>query len=298
MGQLCAHCLSPSWIVEQRDRRYCRTPERRVQTVEHARAFVDRLGFCFLWPIKDIEMPSLFHAIAGRVRPVPMKHNDPDLSKCWGWKDRALGLRWWYYGKTLRRRATLIALDILPYFYACSENYGELDDYIEEYHAGTMSAEAKGIYEALLDHGPLDTVRLRREARMAAESSKSRFERALVELQVGFKVLPVGVAQAGAWRYAFIYDILQRHYPDLPGEARPILRSEARQILVSRYLENVIAADRKMIARVFHVLGWTLAELDATLAALVQADIIRIVHIKGETGDRYVPTFSLALSGC
>ena len=43
-----------------------------------------------------------------------------------------------------------------------------------------MTAEAKTIYEALLKHGPLDTIRLRREARMSAESAKSRFERGLV----------------------------------------------------------------------------------------------------------------------
>jgi hypothetical protein len=59
-----------------------------------------------------------------------------------------------------------------------------------------MIAGAKAIYEAPLEHGPLDTVRLRREARMSAESAKSRFDRALVELQVGLKVLPIGVALA------------------------------------------------------------------------------------------------------
>ena len=57
-----------------------------------------------------------------------------------------------------------------------------------------MTAEARSIYEAILENGPLDTVCLRREARMSAESAKSRFDRALVELQVGLKVLPVGVA--------------------------------------------------------------------------------------------------------
>ena len=40
-----------------------------------------------------------------------------------------------------------------------------------------------------------------------------------VELQVGLKVSPVGVAQAGAWNYAFVYEILQRHYPGLPEQA-------------------------------------------------------------------------------
>ena len=255
--------------LHAREERYCRTPARRIQTVEEARAFVDRVGFCFLWPIKGIEMPSLFHAIAGRVRNVPNQHNDPDLSRCWGWKDQALGKQWWYYGKLLRRKATLISHEVLPAFYACSDNYGSLDDYLEEYRAGTMTAEARRIYEALLEQGPLDTVRLRREAHLAAEGAKSRFERALVELQVGLKVLPIGVAEAGAWRYAFVYELLQRHYPELPERARTISRRQARRTLIRRYLENVMVAERAMIERVFHVLRWTKREVDATLVALV-----------------------------
>jgi len=274
--------VSGAWIVERREARYRRTPERRIQTIDQAQAFVNDVGFCFFWPIKDIEMPNLFHAIAGRVRPVPMAHNDPDLSKSWGWKDRSLGQRWWYYGKLLRRRATLISLAMLPFFYASSSNYGELDDYLEEYRSGTMTAEAKRVYEALLTYGPLDTVRLRREAQMAADKAKSRFERALVELQVGLKVLPIGVAEAGAWRYAFIYEIVPRHYPDLAEAARQISLGKARRVLVARYLDNVVAADRGMIGRVFHVLGWTAADLDHTLAALLDEGVVRMARIEGE----------------
>jgi hypothetical protein len=268
--------VSGVWVAEQREVRYRRTPERRIQTIDQARAFVDDVGFCFFWPIKDIEMPSLFHAIAGRIRPVPSAHNDPDLSKSWGWKDRSLGQRWWYYGKMLRRRATLISLDMLPFFYANSRNYGELDDYLEEYRSGTMTAEAKRVYETLLTLGPLDTVRLRREVHMAADSAKSRFERALVELQIGFKVLPIGVAEAGAWRYAFIYEIVARHYPNLPEAARQISLGQARRVLVARYLDNVVAADRRMVGRVFHVLGWTAADLDRTIAALLDLGVVRL----------------------
>jgi len=262
-------------IQRQREFNYRRTPERRVHTVEEARAFVEEVGFCHFWPIKGVELPNLFHAIAGRVRPVPMEHDDPDISKCWGWKDHALDKRWWYYGKFLRRRATLISLEMLPRFYALSEGFGDLTDYLAEYEDGKMTAEAKAIYEALLEHGPLDTVRLRREARMSAESAKSRFERALVELQVGLKVLPIGVAEAGAWRYAFTYEILQRHFPELPEQARHITRSQARRTLVLRYLDNVVAADRKMIGKVFHVLKWTPTELDRTIATLLQEGVVR-----------------------
>jgi hypothetical protein len=273
--------VTEEWVQEQREARYRRTLERRVHTIEEATAFVDEVGFCHFWPIKGIETPNLFHAIAGRERSVPNAHNDPDLSKCWGWKDQSLGQKRWYYGKLLRRRATLVSLEMLPYFYACSENYGDLEDYLEEYQAGTMTAEAKQIYEALLKHGPLDTVRLRREAWMSAASAKSRFERALVELQVGLKVLPVGVARAGAWRYAFIYEIVQRHYPELPDRSRHVSRSEARKVLVAQYLTSVVAIDRTMVERVFHVLRWTPPELDRTVAALLEEGTVREMGTAG-----------------
>jgi hypothetical protein len=281
-------------IQSRREFSYRRTPERRVRTVEEARVFVEEVGFCHFWPIKDIEMPSLFHAVAGRARTVPSVHDDPDLSKTWGWKDSSLDKKWWYYGKLLRRRATLVSLDMLPYFYALSENFGDTRDYLAEYEDGKMTAEAKQIYEAILEHGPLDTVRLRREARMSANSAKSRFDRALVELQVGLKVIPVGVAEAGAWNYAFVYEILQRHLPDLPAQARPIGRVEARRVLVQRYLDNVVAADRAMIAKVFHVLKWTKRELERTIAALLEEGTVREIEIEGLEEPQLVSTRALA----
>jgi hypothetical protein len=189
---------------------------------------------------------------------------------------------WWYYAKVLRRKATLISMTVLPYFYACSENYGDLDDYLQEYRAGTMTAEAKAIYEALLEHGALDTVRLRREARLSADSAKSRFDRALVELQVGFKVMPIGVADAGAWHYAFVYEIVQRHLPELPSQAREIRRREAQQFLVQRYLDNVIVIEREMVRKVFYVLDWTRSELDRTIEALLETESAYEVRVQGQ----------------
>jgi len=280
-------------ILRRREFNYRRTPERRLRTVEEAQAFVEEVGFCHFWPIKDAEMPNLFHAIAGRVRPVPMEHDDPDISKCWGWKDGALDQRWWYYGKLLRRRATLVSLGMLPTFYACSENFGDLYDFVQEYEDGLMTAEARAIYEALLENGPLDTVRLRREARMSAEGAKSRFERALAELQAGLKIVPIGVAEAGAWNYAFIYELFQRWFPDVPKQARAIGRREAQQVLVQRYLDNVVAADRRMIGKVFHIFRWTPRELERTIAALQEEGAIREVSIKGVKSSQFVSMHTL-----
>lgn len=282
--------VTQQWIAEKRACNYRRTPDRRIQTLDAALAYVQEMGFCHLWPIKDIETPNLFHAIAGRERHVPNAHNDPDLGKCWGWKDRSLDQRWWYYGKLLRKRATLVSLDLLPAFYACSENYGDLNDYLEEYRAGLMSAEAKRIYEALLERGPLDTIQLRREAHMSAKSAKSRFGRAMVELQVGLKVLPVGVAHTGAWNYAFVYELFQRWLPEIPEQARAIKRSDARSTLVARYLDDVVAADRGMVQKVFHVLNWTRGELDRTLRALLEDGTVLEKEIEGMKGPKLIST--------
>jgi hypothetical protein len=52
-------------------------------------------------------------------------------------------------------------------------------------------------------------------------------------------------------------------------------------VLVQRYLDNVVAVDRKMIARVFHVLKWTPAELERAIAALLDDGAIRELAVKG-----------------
>jgi hypothetical protein len=53
------------------------------------------------------------------------------------------------------------------------------------------------------------------------------------------------------------YELFQRWFPEVPEQAHAIMRSEARRVLGQRYLDNVVAADRKMIAKVFHMLKWT-----------------------------------------
>ena len=98
----------------------------------------------------------------------------------------------------------MISFDLLPCFYALSENYGAYEeDYLTLYEQGRLTSEAKAIYEALLDKGRLDTVELRRHTHMSSPASEGRFNRALTDLQTDFKILPVGVTQSGAWHYAF-----------------------------------------------------------------------------------------------
>lgn len=243
----------------------------RVQSKEEALAFVEERGFIYFWPIKGVLFPSLWTAVAGN-RPVANDHDDPG-HVTWGWKDEMLGTRQWYYAKVLRGKATMISLELAPYFYALSENYGEPEhDYLQLYEDGLLAREAKLIYEALLREGPLDTVRLRRVVQMTGPNSNSAFNRGLTQLQRDFRILPVGVASTGAWRYSFIYDALHRHYPALPQEARSITRAAARETLMERYFAAVGVATAADARKLFQ---WRPREVTRALSGLLERGLLR-----------------------
>jgi len=158
---------------------------------------------------------------------------------------------------------------------------------LHQYHDGRLSHEAKLIYEALLEHGPQHVIELRRLARLTGQSRTAAFQRALVELQTDLKILPVGVARAGAWRYAFIYEIVSRWYPDLPERARPIRGDQARRTLLAIYLDNVIAATVDQATRLF---GWVKRDVERAAAQLAEAGRIATeVRIEGLRGKHLVP---------
>jgi hypothetical protein len=285
--------LTSARLRAYRAQTYRLKPSRRLKSAADAVKFVNERGFAYFWPIKGVELPSLWAAAAGN-RPVADAHDDPG-HVTWGWKDSLLGAKQWFYGKVLRGKATMISLKTLKYFYALSENYGDMhNDYLLQYEEGRLTQEAKAIFEALLAHGRLDTIALRREARMTGSDSNTRFERALIELQAGLKILPVGVAQAGAWRYAFIYELVDRWFPDLAAEARPLGRSEAQAHLTDLYLKSVGAATEAQVAQLFR---WKQEEAHRACASVVaQRKARRAEKVAGQAGE-WVVTVGAARVG-
>jgi hypothetical protein len=258
--------LTKADLLAAREVRYRRRMNLRLKDQQQAVEFVNAVGFSFLFPIQKLELPSLWDAIAGRVVKTYPDHKGYEIERTWGWKDESLAKKWWYYGKLIRDKATLVSLDFLPNFYALSENFGDYEhDYLEEYQTGQLTSEARQVYEALLKNGALDAVRLRREAHLSTEANKGRFDKALTDLQTGLKVLPVGIAPAGAWRYAFIYEILPRWFPQIPVQAQRIGRVEARRRILDRYLYNVVFSTVLIAARLFR---WTTTETQQAAESL------------------------------
>jgi hypothetical protein len=263
--------LSLKKVESYRRVSYRMTPGKRIKSKEQAIQFVNERGFVHFWPIKNAQLPSLWVAVAGD-RPVANAHDDPG-HVTWGWKDSLLGARRWYYAKVLRKKSTMISLSVAPYFYALSENYGSPEeDYLIQYMQGEMTQEAKAVYEALLSEGPLDTITLRKAANLSSRESDSRFNRALVDLQSDFKVIPIGTSQSGGWRYSFVYELVHRHHPEIVEQARFIQESEARRELVQLYFNSVGAAPRREVVKIFH---WSPSQVDQTVEKLIASGKIR-----------------------
>ncbi len=261
--------LSLERLKAHRTRTFNLPPSKRLSSPAQASTFVNRRGFVFFWPISGIDLPSLWTAVAGD-RPVADKHDDPGHIT-WGWKDGALGKRTWYYAKILRKKATMISLDVAPYFYALSENYGSPEeDYLVAYEEGRMPQSAKQVYETLLKEGAMNTLDLRKAAKLS-NAKDSEFNKALEILQADFKILPVGVSEAGAWKYSFIYEIVPRHYPDLPEQARHIGESEARMKLLELYFESVGAAQERDAVKLF---GWKKDLVTRAIAGLSRKRVV------------------------
>jgi len=274
--------LSEKTLLTYRAQTFRTLPGQRITRREGAVEFVNQRGFVYFWPIKDITLPSLWVAVAGD-RPVADQHDDPG-HVTWGWKDALLGGREWYYAKVLRKKATMIAMHLAPCFYALSENYGEPEeDYLTLYEQGRLTQEAKAVYEAVLDNGPLDTIALRKAARLTSHESDARFNKALADLQADFKLVPVAVAQAGAWRYAFVYDIVARHYPEIPEKARLISDNAAREELLKPYFHAVGAARTSDIIKLFH---WRAAQVERAVRELVASGFIQeSVTLENQPGE-------------
>jgi hypothetical protein len=242
--------------------------------------FVNARGFIYFWPIKGIDLPSLWTAVAGD-RPVADQHDDPGHIT-WGWKDGALDKKIWYYGKILRGKATMISLEIAPYFYALSENYGAPEeDYLIAYHEGRLTQASKQVYETLLDNGALNTLDLRKKAKLS-NAKDSEFNKALEQLQRDFKILPIGVAQAGAWKYSHIYEVVPRHFPDLPDQARTITESLARAKLLELYFSSIGAAQLRDVTKLF---GWSNEIANRMVNKLVDQNKLVISSHPKQTGE-------------
>ncbi len=242
--------LHPEKLKHFYHQRFGMNPDQRISEIHQAVKFVNLHGIVSFWPIKDLPLASLWGAVAGD-RPVADEHDDPGHIT-WSWKDSLLGKNDWYYSKLFCRRNFMMRFDLSPYLYALSANFGDYrEDHLIRYEEGFLSFEARNIYDAILSNGPLDTLQLKKASHLVGKSSDTAFNKAIVDLQMDMKILPIAISKSGAWHYSFVYEIVARHYPEIPALARTINSQQALEKLIYTYLQSCGICTKANIQKLF-----------------------------------------------
>jgi hypothetical protein len=276
--------LTREALQAARAERYRQRSHLRVRSKEDALEFLNDVGLCLLFSASDIELPSLWGALCGEDRPVPSHHDNRELGLAWRWKDDLPVAGQVLYGKFLRRKPVFVSLELAPYFYALSPNYGDpAEDYMQDYVDGRLSVEAKQVFEVLLQEGALPTSRLRLEAGLGGKANAGRFDRALADLQMDFRISKVAISDANRWGYCYVYDLLPRHFTEVVEAAQTITGKQAREAILLHYLRTVVASTTREVLKLF---GWLSGDVERLVSRLAGEGRLRKgVQIEGLEGE-------------
>jgi hypothetical protein len=265
-----------------RDRQFRRRPALRVRDERSARAFVDAVGLCSTFYRFPEGMACLWEAVAGRRAPrwPRRSHHDAAVGRTWELKDTLPARRLVYYGKLLKGRPVLVALDLFPAFYALVRGRQRARDYRVEYAAGRLSHTAKRLVEVIVERHPLYTREWRAEALLLDPGRTREFERAVGELQQALFVVKTEERYEPTFSYR--WDLVEAWLPDGVREGRRLSRRAAVERLVRRYLGGAGFASVSALGRLF---GLTRDEVAAAVRVLARAgDVEPEVRIPGLPG--------------
>lgn len=269
-------------LLERRRSNFRHRPTRRVTTPRAARAFMEAVGLCSTFHVFPEGVGCLWEAVVGRAAPrwPRRSHHDAGIALTWELKDVLPAKRHVYYGKLVKGRPMLVALDLFPAFYALARGRQRARDYRREYEEGRLSITAKRIMDRLVRESPQYTRALRAECFMLESSKTREFERAMGELQQGLWIVKTEERYEPTFSYR--WDLLERWLPEAVAEGRRLPRPAAVERLLGRYLRGAVFSTPGLLARLF---GLGRAEVDAALAALACAGGVRIdVEVAGWPG--------------
>jgi hypothetical protein len=194
----------PSEIEDYRDERWCREGTRQIETAYDAERFIERVGFAASMTDSRQPGPSLYVAVCGR-RDAVMPRNvqtDPESSLTWRLKDEILARGKVYYAKLARGKSTFIAPRLIPSFQA-------IWGIRRSEEARRLSRTARAILRVLRNEWEMATADLREEAGV---KNRSRFNRALNDLQAAMLVVPSDVLYRP--KFTYIWTLAVGRFPD------------------------------------------------------------------------------------
>lgn len=259
-------------LEARRARCFRHLPALRLRSDRSAAAFVNAVGVCSTFYRFSEGVACLWEAVVGRERPrwPRHSHHDAGVGLTWELKDSLPARRRCYYGKLLKGRPVLVALDLFPAFYAIVRGRQRARDYLVEYRAGRMSATAKRLMDSFFRESPQYTRGLRADTFMLESSKTREFERAMAELQQGLWIVKTEERYDPSFSYR--WDLLERWLPEPVAEGRALGRAAALDRLLTRYLDGAVYSTPARMARLFGLAG---AETQQAVARLARAGRVR-----------------------
>lgn len=239
----------PDWELPKRKRTHEIKWPLRVQTSKQALRFIEHAGFCVLFPVNNVPLPSLYFAVAKRLPARWGKHAE----LIWSWRESLTEKRSAFYAKYFKGRATFISRKFLPYFVAMHQ-YSAASEPERLYADGRISADARFLWETLQKHGAMPTLELRHACDLVTKQGNVRFKKAILELQHLLIVSHAGGEQETESWSSNRFDLVARSFPKEVTLALRISQEDARTTLARHYLDLFPGTTPIQVARLF---GWT-----------------------------------------
>jgi Winged helix DNA-binding domain len=252
-----------------------------VRGAAGALAFVETVGLCSTFFCFREGVACLWEAVVGRARPrwPRRSHHDDGVGLTWRLKDELPAARRVYYGKLLRGRPVLVALDLFPAFYALVRGRQRARDYRVEYDAGRLSLTARRLMDALVREHPLYTRELRASTFLLEPSRTREFERAMAELQQGLWIVKSEERYEPTFSYR--WELVEAWLPERVAEGRRLTRAAALDRLITRYAAGAVFTTAGRLRRLF---GVPAAEVDASVTRLIRAGAVVETAVPGWPG--------------
>jgi len=266
--------------LQQLRREKWRLDGKAIRTIEEARAFIENVGFCMMYPSRPVlPLPTFMGAFVGSEERLPTwqhAYSDPRAAEATGLMVRLLRERAAYEANLFdENNAFLVAASVFPYFYAL---VGERNPKLAP-KAGSRSqysALACDAFELIRRDGPISKQKL--QEALGGSVSLAALDKALGELWSKLRITRVDYnANEGSY-----WDVLYRWAPDAVKEGVGLSVPEALTALISKYLDCAIAVEPGELEAFFGNFVARSKVKDA-VNALLAARELSFVHVGGKS---------------
>ena len=266
--------------LQQLRREKWRLDGKAIRTIEQARAFLEDVGFCLMYPQRPpLLVPTFIGAFVGSDDRLPgWQHAfaDPRAAEATELMVRLLRERTAFEANLFEENnGFLVAASVFPYFYALM---GERNPKLAP-QAGTRSAYSQlacDAFAVIQRDGPISKQKLLEI--LGGGLSAAALDKALAELWSKLRITRVDYkASEGS-----VWDLLYRWAPEAVKEGVGLSVPEALSALVSKYLDCVIAVEQGELESFF---GNFIArsKVKEAVNALLAARELSFVHVGGKS---------------